>query len=154
MASSAPITATKLIPLMKNPQPGPRVARTIPPMAGPNARAALNCAEFSVTAFSSTSRGTSSDTKACHEPIIRPANAPDRAANATIAPGDRTPALHIAHRIIATAAWADCITISTFRRSRRSASVPPMGPNRAAVISRLNPAKPTHVSLSVSLKMT
>ncbi len=92
------MTARKLTPLMKKPQPGPRVARTMPPIAGPKARAALNCAEFSVTAFSSASRGTSSETKACQDPIMSPAKAPDIAASATIAPGDRTPALQSAHR--------------------------------------------------------
>ena len=111
----------------------------------------MNCAEFSVTALSRASRGTSSETKACHEPISRPAKIPDSAAIATIAPGERTPAAHISHSPIATAAWAVCMTMRIRRRSKRSASVPPTGPNSAAVISRLKAAKPTQVSLSVSL---
>ena len=145
------MTARKLAALMKKPQPGPRVARTMPPIAGPKARAALNWAEFSVTAFSSASRGTSSETNACHDPIIRPAKTPDREASATMDPGERTPLLHSAHSESATMAWADCVRSNTWRRSNRSARVPPIGPKMAALIRRLNPANPTHASLSVSL---
>ena len=92
MARRAAMTARKLTPLTKNAHPGPTRARMTPPIAGPKARAALNWAEFSVTALSSASRGTSSETNACHEPIISPANTPEVAAMAMITPGDRTPA--------------------------------------------------------------
>ena len=74
--SSAPTMARKVRALMKNDQPGPRVASTMPPSAGPKARAALNCAELRVTALSRCSRGTSSVTNACHEAMPRPAAKP------------------------------------------------------------------------------
>ena len=125
-----------------------------PPIAGPKARAALNWAEFSVTALSSASRGTSSETNACHEPIISPANTPEVAAMAMITPGDRTPAPQAPHRAIATAAWAVDMTSSTVRRSKRSARVPPTGPSIEAVMRRLNEAKPTHAALSVRRNTT
>ena len=54
------MTAAKEMPLMRNAHPGPSVASTRPPTAGPKAREALNCAELRVTALSRVSRGTSS----------------------------------------------------------------------------------------------
>src|SRR4051812_36157389 len=83
-------------------QPGPLDARMTAPIDGPNARAALNDAEFNVTALASSSLGTISVTIDCHDGSPKPEIVPAIAINATYAHGDRTPVAHASASMIET----------------------------------------------------
>ncbi len=122
-----------------------------PPSAGPIARAALNCAEFNVTAFSRSSLGTSSETNACHDGMLSAEITPVANTTATSAPGLRTPASHMTQRPSAQKASAVCVVISTLRRSNRSAIAPDHGPMSTPGMNWQKPASPTHAALSVVL---
>ena len=134
---------------MKKDQLGPRAASTIPPIAGPNARAALNCAELRVTALSRSSRGTNSDTNACHDPIITPAISPERPTRATTAHGERTPETQMAQSASATTAMPACVTNRTDRRGIGRPWIHPPGPStRRGRAGRTRPGRPTWASRS------
>ena len=126
--SKPPTIARNEIALIKKHQLTPNVARTIPPSAGPNARAALNCAEFNVTAFKRCSRGTNSVTNDCHAATVKPpANAPSVRITKKKAIF-RTPSIHTIQSTNVIAAWIRPPMIRTFRRSKRSATDPAYGP--------------------------
>ena len=139
---------------MKNAGPGPSVTSTRPPSPGPKARAALNWAELSVTALRRASRGTSSDTNACQAGALMPVTTPPRATSAMIAGTDARPVTHTTPIVTARTAMALWVHISTRRRSRRSASVPPKGDRTAIGASWLNAATPTQVEECVSWNTT
>src|SRR6516165_6710966 len=56
---------------------GPKRPRTKPARAGPNARAPVNCMEFSRTALSMTSCGTKRGTKDCQDAMLIPDATPE-----------------------------------------------------------------------------
>ena len=76
MSTTANSTAKKDTPLAKNTQPGPKNPSSTPPRAGPAARVAWNWVELRVTAFNSSSFGTSSEMNACQAGSMNPLRIP------------------------------------------------------------------------------
>ena len=116
MTTSTPITTRKEAPLIANAVAAPHAAMTRPARNGPSARAALNCALFNVTAFNSTSRGTSSVTKDCQMGVFTPPARPDRNASAASDVVVAAPDATSAHSANAHIAWEICAAISSVRR--------------------------------------
>jgi len=77
----------------------------------------LNCVEFRVTALSSTSRGTSSLTKACHDGMLTPVTNPLKSTRPMISPIEWRSVTHANQSTRASAARTDWVTSSTERRS-------------------------------------
>ncbi len=113
---STPITTTNDTPLIANAAAAPHAAITMPARNGPSARAALNCALLSVTAFSSTSRGTSSVTNDCQIGVLTPPASPDRNARADSDAMVADPDATRPHRANAHSAWPACAAINSRRR--------------------------------------
>ncbi|MEL7210314.1 MAG: hypothetical protein AAGK32_19140, partial [Actinomycetota bacterium] len=86
--------------------------------------------------------GTSDGTKACQLGIMRPLKMPVRAVMTSINTGSRHPMAHTAHRSPAARAMATWEPSRTTRRSKRSASEPPMGPSRKVGMNWAKPARP------------
>ena len=80
-----------------------------------------------MTALSRSSLGTSSLTNACHEAMPIDAIVPLTATVAVIVHGDVHPAIHSTHKARATTPSKVCVTMSTERREKRSATDPASG---------------------------
>ncbi len=72
--------AMKLTPLMKKHPATPALAMSGPEIAGPKMRPQLNAVEFNDTAFSASSRVTSSNTIACRVGMSKALIVPRQAA--------------------------------------------------------------------------
>ena len=133
---------------------GPRVARTRPARAGPNARAPVNCIEFTRTALSSADRGTNCGTNDCHAAVVMPAPRPEITTQPRIRGVVAAPVDQSSHRTVAMTmarAWAQ---ISNQRRSWRSASDPASGPTTVAGKNAQNALTPTSAVEWVSWSTT
>src|SRR5688572_9017963 len=123
-AATTATTPRKDAALSRKLAPGPRVAITRPPSAGPTARATLNDRLLRATACGSSRRPTSSGTVACQagELIAVPspmAKAQPRSDQAVIRP------VRVSRpRAAAPTSIQSCETSSTRRRSRTSARAP------------------------------
>src|SRR5687768_1563947 len=124
------------------------------PIDGPNARAALNDAEFNVTALASSSRGTISVTIDCHDGRPNPEIVPAIPINATYIHGERTPVAHATASMTDRMVAAACVHSSTERREWRSASDPAIGPTNTvgSVLARV--PKPTQAAFPVNESST
>jgi hypothetical protein len=102
--------------LKANTQPGPLNARMTAPIDGPNARAALNDAEFNVTALANSSLGTISVTIDCHDGSPKPEIVPAMPISATYIQGERTPVAHATASMTESTVAAACVHSNTERR--------------------------------------
>ena len=89
---------------------------TMPARNGPSARAALNWALLSVTAFRRTSRGTSSVTNDCQIGVFTPPANPDRNASADSDAMVADPDATSAQSANAQTAWPAWAAIRSVRR--------------------------------------
>src|SRR5215469_9178019 len=85
------ITPKKDAALRRNDQPEPAAATTIPPIAGPTARATLNPAEFNATAEACLSAETTSGVMACQAGSFITAPKPIRNVKTSSAQGLTAP---------------------------------------------------------------
>src|SRR5579883_2936369 len=118
------MTAKNEIAFMMNTTPAFDAAITIPPSAGPIARAMLNPTEFSATAAGSSSRGTSSGIVADHAGWFSDDPMPNPNVSSSSDHGPIRPISVSTPIAAATASISDCVKISQRRRSIRSAIAP------------------------------
>ena len=116
MSRSAPITIANEMPLARNAAPAPRVARTRPASAGPNARAPVKFIELSRTALSMSAGGTSWGTNACQAEIVNPFATAPTSTRPVMPIGVASPLIHSNQRPNAESIDTDCAQISNDRR--------------------------------------
>ena len=126
--ASTTITARNDAAFRANAVDAPHAAITRPARNGPSARAALNCALLSVTAFSKVSRGTSSVTNDCQMGMLSPPASPATKASADNVSVVAEPLATRANRASAQIACTTCASTSSNRRGYRSARLPPTRP--------------------------
>src|SRR5689334_2584292 len=154
MNSSAPITHRNEIALAANAHDGPSVASTSPAIAGPNARAAVNCIEFTRTALSNAFRGTSCGTNAIHADVVTPVPSAEITTKTRMLAVVAVPVAHVIHNAAAIAIITTCAQIRTRRRSCRSLSEPASGLTTVAGKNARNALSPTSAVECVSWSMT
>ena len=121
-----------------------------PPIAGPRARAALNCVELRVIAFLRYPWGTHSATKACPTGIMNPDTMPFRKKRPTQPPGLRSPAAHATAIPAAVSAATPFTARRSRRRSRLSEIQPATGLTRSMGTKFAKPAIPTQAAEPVN----
>jgi hypothetical protein len=110
--------------LRRKTQPVPTATMTMPATAGPIMRAPLKDAAFSATAFDAFSRVTTSETNACRAGLSNAETTPRARANPYMIMRVMCPVRIMTPRAIARANSTPCVTISSRRRSKRSATQP------------------------------
>src|SRR5687768_8679577 len=153
-ASNATSTSRNEIAFARNAVPGPNSASTSPATAGPKARAAVNCVEFSRIALSMCSGGTSCGMNDCQDAMPRPEPIPEIKRVTTISPGVAAPLVQSPQSMNAATIINACVARTTCFRGIRSASDPAIGPMSNAGPNAMNAAKPTQVVECVILKTT
>ena len=127
MASSAATKSRKESAFTANATPSPNAAMTAAAASGPTARARLYVTELRATACGSSSSATSEPTSAICAGCESAAKTPRRVANAITIAVVAAP-LHVIHVSTAVVPAARlCVTMSSFRRSTRSARPPVHG---------------------------
>src|SRR5439155_261715 len=101
MKSSAPITQRNEIAFAPNAHDGPSDASTRPAIAGPNARAAVNCMELTRTALSRWERGTNWGTNDCHAAVVMPAPNAEITTKTMMSAVVATPVAHVIQSAVA-----------------------------------------------------
>ena len=153
IAASAPTTAKNDTAFTKNTHDVPdRRDRATPAIAGPVMRA-----EFTDRAVERDrvrrrcSRPTISSTNACCAGSSTTVTNPSATASANTIHTCTTPVSTISHSTTASTAASDCVTSSTLRRSKRSATAPPHSPNNSTGRNRNANVAPTAAPLRVSV---
>src|ERR1022692_818334 len=142
MAVRLRMTARKLKPLIRKQVPSPTTASSSPAMAGPTTRAALNTAELSEMALIRSSRLVIWITSAWRPGMSKALITPSRPASTSTCQTCTRPV-----RVSAASAKACTIdrvwvTMTTLRREKRSAAIPPSGPSANTAICEQNQAVP------------
>ena len=138
--------AMNVAALTRKTQPVPTATMTTPAAAGPIIRAPLKDAAFSATAFEAFSRSTRSDTNAWRVGLSKAATRPSAKAKTYMRGSVMTP-LRIRMPMVAPSTSSElCVTISSRRRSNRSATQPVTltssrgGANCSAIVTPIAPA--------------
>ena len=123
--SSEVTTAAKLAAFSRKQTPMPAVAMTIPPMAGPTARAAFTVTELSVIALRNSSLPTISRTNDCRAEFSKALFSPRMTASTQISQKRGEPNTTSSPSARAWNPMAICSAIMSRRLSTRSAMTPP-----------------------------
>gem|GEM_PF-6896637 len=118
------ITPKKEAAFNKNDHPDPAAATTIPPSAGPVARATLNPAEFNATAEACRGVETTSGVIACQAGSFMTAPSPRKNVNTSSVHGLTTCHNVSPPRAAAATTIQPCVNSRSRRRSTMSASAP------------------------------
>gem|GEM_PF-2797319 len=141
ISASAPSIAINETELMMNTQPEPTMAMSTPATAGPMSLAELKEAELSATAFESCSAPTRSETKAWREGVSKAFTMPSASAKPYRCQSCAWPSTSKRPRPAASSIRRLCVTKSTRRLSKRSATAPlsgtssSCGPNCSAMVT-------------------
>ena len=146
MAVRLRITARKLKPLIRKQVPSPTTASSSPATAGPTTRAALNTAEFSEMALMRSSLLVIWITSAWRPGMSKALITPSRPASTSTCQTWTRPVRVSAASTNACTIDRVCVTMTTFRREKRSAAMPPRGPSANTAIWAQNQAVPSRSS--------
>jgi len=126
--------------------PEPNAPITNPAKPGPIARATVNCTEFSRTASSMSSSGTSEGTNACQVDAPNPVAIPLTNPTPTIRHGVSWSVAYIMKREKLAHICTDWVTMRIFFREIRSATTPAYGVSNTAGTEPTSDEKPNHVA--------
>ena len=124
ISRSATTIPKKVTALTRKTQPVPTATMTRPATAGPIIRAPLKDAAFSATAFDAFSRVTTSETNACRAGLSKADTTPSASAKPYMIMRVMWPVRIITPRPIASRNSRPWVTMSSLRRSKRSATQP------------------------------
>ena len=122
-----------------------------PAAAGPVMRAELPTALVSATALGTSSGPTISSTNAWRAGSSTTVTKPSATASPNTIQTCTTPVSTMSHITTASTAIDVCVTSSTLRRSKRSATAPPQSPNSNTGKKRKAKVAPTAAPLCVSV---
>ena len=114
----------KVTAFTRNTHPVPTATMSTPATAGPIMRAPLKDAAFSATAFEAFSRVTTSETKACRAGLSNAVTTPSASAKPYMIGSVIMPVRIMTPSAIASSSRMPWVTISSLRRSKRSATQP------------------------------
>ena len=148
--TSATSIAAKLSAFRPKQGATPQRAMITPAIAGPTIRAEWTSTELRLTALTTRSGPTISITNACRAGLSTARTSPRRAITANTIQASTAPRAVRANRTVAGTAIPVWEIISSLRLSKRSASAPPIAPNRRIPENCRAVARPTATPEPVS----